>query len=249
MTDTVISRQEGAIRWIGLNRPGCLNAMNGSLVADLTAALEHANADDETRVIVLYGEGRAFCSGDDLKEIDDQTGSADDAFAWIDSIQNVTRLIMQSEKIVIAAVHGWCVGGALEWVINCDFRIFAEDARWFFPEVTWGLFVTGGVTALLTKHVGPQTAKELMILGEKHDAEAAVKAGIALKTCPTDMLHDEVLVLAAKIIAKPPTSVADMKRAINTGFHAQLEQAMELETELTVKGFLSSESQARVKAF
>lgn len=249
MTKTVITRQEGAIRWIGLNRPERLNAMNGPLVADLTAALEEANADPDTRIIVLYGEGRAFCSGDDLKDIDDQTGSAAEALAWIESIQNVTRLIMQSDRIVIAAVHGWCVGGALEWVVNCDFRIFADNARWFFPEVSWGLFVTGGVTALLTKHVGPQTAKELMILGEKHDAAMAVKVGIAWKTCPTEALQDEVRGLAARIIDKPQGSVADMKHAVNTGFHASLEEAMALETEITVRGFLSAEALARVKGF
>src|SRR5690606_23205792 len=115
------------------------------------------------------------------------------------------------------AVHGWCVGGALEWVVNCDFRIFADDARWFFPEVTWGLFVTGGVTALLTKHVGPQIAKELMILGEKHDAQMALTCGIAGRTCPRSELETTVRELADKIISKPAGSVADMKRAINLG--------------------------------
>jgi enoyl-CoA hydratase/carnithine racemase len=141
------------------------------------------------------------------------------------------------------------VGGALEWAVNCDFRLFADNARWFFPEVTWGLFVTGGVTALLTKQVGPQVAKELMILGEKHDAQMALRTGIAWRVCPTDELHAEARKLAEAIIAKPHGSVADMKRAINAGFHSSLEDAMAIETEVTVRGFLSEESQARVKAF
>lgn len=249
MTGTVISKQEGSIRWIGLNRPERLNAMNGPLVTDLARALDEANADPATRVIVLYGEGRAFCSGDDLKDIDSQTGSDEAAQAWVESIQNVTRQIMGSDRIVIAAVHGWCVGGALEWAINCDFRLFADSARWFFPEVSWGLFVTGGVTALLTKQVGPQFAKELMILGEKHDAAMALQAGIAWKLCPESELHAEVRKLAGAIVAKPQESVADMKRAINAGFHSSLEAAMAIETEVTVRGFLSTDSQARVKAF
>jgi enoyl-CoA hydratase/carnithine racemase len=249
MPSSVISTTEGAVAWIRLNRPERLNAMNGALVEGLARALATANSDPAIRVIILYGEGRAFCSGDDLKDIDSQTGSAQTARAWIESIQNVTLQIMETDKIVIAAVHGWCVGGALEWAINCDFRIFAETARWFFPEVGYGLFVTGGVTALLTKQVGPQIAKELMILGERHDAAAALKYGIAWKIVPEGELLAAAQSLAHAIAAKPVAAVADIKRAINQGFHSSLAAAMDFETEATVRGFLSPESQARAKAF
>jgi enoyl-CoA hydratase/carnithine racemase len=245
----VTSRTEGPVVWIRLNRPDRLNAMNGPLVARLTQALAEANSDPAIRVIILHGAGRAFCSGDDLKDIDSQTGSVDAATAWIESIQNVTRQIMESDKIVIAAVHGWCVGGALEWVINCDFRIFADTAGWFFPEVGYGLFVTGGVTALLTKQVGPQIAKELMILGEHHDAAAALRYGIAWKVVPEADLLSAAHVLASKVAAKPVVAVSDIKRAINQGFHSSLAAAMDVETEATVRGFLSPESQELAKAF
>jgi enoyl-CoA hydratase/carnithine racemase len=245
----VTSRTEGPVVWIRLNRPDRLNAMNGPLVAGLTAALTLADADPAIRVIILHGEGRAFCSGDDLKDIDSQTGSVRTATAWIESIQNVTRQIMDTDKVVVAAVHGWCVGGALEWVINCDFRVFADTARWFFPEVGYGLFVTGGVTALLTKQVGPQIAKELMILGERHDAAAALRYGIAWKVVPEADLLAEAQALADRIAARPVVAVADIKRAINQGFHSSLAAAMEIETEATVRGFLSPDSRARAKAF
>jgi enoyl-CoA hydratase/carnithine racemase len=245
----VLSRIDGPIRWVKLNRPERLNAMNGQLVADLSRALDEANADPSTRVIILHGEGRAFCSGDDLKDVDAQTQSEADTRAWVDAIQHVTTQIMGSDLIVIAVVHGWCVGGAVEWVVNCDFRLFADNARWFFPEVTLGFFVTGGVTALLTKQVGPQVAKELMILGEKQDAAMALKAGIAWKLFPESELLAEARKLALAIATKPRESVADIKRAINAGFHSSLEDAMAIETEATVRGFLTPEAQARAKAF
>lgn len=247
MPDNVISRRDGSITWIALNRPERLNAMNGALVEELTAVLQASNADEATRVIVLHGEGRAFCSGDDLKDLDAQTGSEATTRAWVEAIQRVTLQIMESDKIVIAAIHGWCVGGALEWAINCDFRLFAEGTRWFFPEVSYGLFVTGGVTSLLTKQLGPQTAKELMILGERHDAQAALKFGIAWKVVPEKDLLRAAKDLADMIAAKPERATVDIKHAINKGYHSSLEDAMRFETEATIRGFLSPDAQARAR--
>jgi enoyl-CoA hydratase/carnithine racemase len=249
MTAAVISSSDGAIAWVKLNRPERLNAMNRQLVDELAEALARAEADETIRVIILHGEGRAFCSGDDLKDLDAQTVSEAATQAWVEAIQNVTLQIMQSRKIVIAAVHGWCVGGALEWAINCDFRLFADNTRWFFPEVTYGLFVTGGVTALLTKQVGPQVAKELMILGERHDAKKAIEVGIAWKLVAEAELLKEARKLALTIAERPACAVSDIKHAINEGFHSSLADAMARETKATVSGFLSPEAQARAKEF
>lgn len=249
MPKAVIARHDGHIVWIKLNRPERLNAMNRELVEELSNTLDAAEADEKTRVIILHGEGRAFCSGDDLKDLDAQTASEAATQAWVDAIQRITHQIMQSRKIVIAAVHGWCVGGALEWVINCDFTLFSDNARWFFPEVTYGLFVTGGVTALLTKQAGPQIAKELMILGERHDARKALEVGIAWRIVPAAELLSEAEKLANVIAQRPAGAVADIKHAINEGFHSSLADAMALETTATVRGFLSPEAQARAKGF
>ncbi|WP_439615258.1 enoyl-CoA hydratase/isomerase family protein [Shinella sp.] len=249
MNHAVISTVEGPIAWVKLNRPERLNAMNRQLVDGLSEALAAAEADEGVRAVILHGEGRAFCSGDDLKDLDAQTASEAETQDWVEAIQAVTLQIMQSRKIVIAAVHGWCVGGALEWVINCDFRLLAENTRWFFPEVTYGLFVTGGVTALLTKQVGPQVTKELLILGERHDAQKALEVGIAWKIVADDRLLDEARQLALMIAARPAAAVADVKRAINDGFHSSLEDAMAQETAATVRGFLSPEAQAKAKEF
>jgi len=249
MGKTVVVHVDGVIAWVKLNRPHRLNAMNQDLVNDLAAALDRIESDQKIRTVILHGEGRAFCSGDDLQDLDNQTTSADATQAWVESIQAITLKIMGSKKIVIAAIHGWCVGGALEWAINCDFRIFAGTARWFFPEVTYGFFVTGGVTALLTKHIGPQAAKELIILGERHDAAKALQVGIAWKVVPDEELLKEAQALALKIADRPATSVSAIKEAINEGFHSSLEQAMARETRATVSGFLSPDAQIRAKHY
>lgn len=245
MAKAVEYRRDGAISWITLNRPERLNAMNHALVRDLSAALDAVDADPDSHVIILHGEGRAFCSGDDLKDLEAQTVSDEATTAWVEEIQHVTDQIMGSRQIVIAAVHGWCVGGALEWAINCDFRLFAENTRWFFPEVGYGFFFTGGVSALLTKHIGPQRAKELLILGERHDARKALECGIAGWVVPDAELLAEAEKLACRIAEKPGATVADAKRAINQGFHASLAEAMAYETDATVRGFLNAEAQAR----
>jgi enoyl-CoA hydratase/carnithine racemase len=249
MTQSVLMQIDEQIAWVRLNRPERLNAMNRQLVDELAQALAEAEANEAVRAIILHGEGRAFCSGDDLKDLDDQTASEAATREWVEAIQDITTRIMQSPKIVIAAVHGWCVGGALEWVINCDFSLFAQNARWFFPEVSYGLFVTGGVTALLTKQVGPQVAKELMIFGDKHDATRALELGIACKIVPDAHLLEEAKAIALKVAERPAGSVAAIKHAINEGFHSTLDEAMARETVATVSGFLSPDAQARAKAF
>lgn len=249
MSKVVVARNEGLITWVTLNRPERLNAMNKRLVDELSEVLVEAEADDDTRVIILHGAGRAFCSGDDLRDLDLQTVSEAAARDWVESIQRITLHILQSRKIVIAAVHGWCVGGGLEWAINCDFRLFSDNARWFFPEVGYGFFVTGGVTALLTKQIGPQAAKELMIFGDRYDAQKALELGIAWKVFPEAELLDEARKLALAVAERPVDSVADIKRAINDGFHSSLDEAMAFETEATVFGFLSPEAQRRAKIF
>ena len=247
MVAAVISTHDGPIAWVKLNRPERLNAMNRQLVDELALALFNAETEDTIRVVILHGAGRAFCPGDDLKHLDVQAESEAATQAWVEAIQNVTLQIMQSKKIVIAAVHGWCVGGALEWAINCDFRLFADNTRWFFPEISYGFFVTGGVTALLTKQVGPQIAKELIILGERHNAEKAVEVGIAWKLVPeTELLHQAER-LALEIADRPASSVAAIKYAVNEGFHSSLDDAMAIETAATVRGFLSAEAQARAR--
>jgi enoyl-CoA hydratase/carnithine racemase len=248
MADTVELTINNGIAEIVLSRPHRLNAINGELLVDFTAALNTANGDDTIGVIILRGAGKAFCAGDDLKESHTQTMSETQIRQYLEDIQEITRLIMGSEKVVIGAIHGWAAGGGFEWVLNCDFAIFADNARCFFPEVGLGIFVTGGISSILPHLVGLPKAKELILLGEKIDAQTAFNLGIAWKVVAEDALIDEAKALAARLMAMPHKARGKAKLALNTSPFLSLSKAMDLETTVTTEGFMDPETAARAAA-
>jgi enoyl-CoA hydratase/carnithine racemase len=250
MTGTVLADNptEG-VRLITLNRPSRLNAITAELLEDLNRALSAANQDPAIRAVVLTGAGRAFCSGDDLKDFQAQLGSEQKVRAYVERIQDVSRAIMLGDKPVVGAIHGWAVGGGLEWALNCDLTIAAEGSRFFFPEITWGLFVTGAVTALLPAMIGAQKTRELLYFGERFDAAQALQWGILWKVVPHDQLLTEAIKVARRIADLPETPVKDLKRILARRQSLSLEEAMAEETAATVRGFLDPASAERVRGF
>jgi len=249
MAGTVISENLGnGVQRIALNRPARLNAITPELLDDLVAALQAADADEEVRAVVLTGEGRAFCSGDDLKDFEEQLAGEAGTRAYIERIQDVTRAMVLGDTPVVGAIRGWAVGGGLEWVINCDFAVATEGTRFFFPEISWGLFVTGGVTELLPRLVGLRRARELIMLGEKFGADEAAEWGILHEVVPQDELMPRALALAERIAALPPGPVKDLRRILAGGSRG-LERAMAEETEATLRGFLDPATAKRIAAF
>ncbi len=246
---TVLSQLDGnGVRIITLNRPDSLNAMNRQLINDVARAFDHANADDETRVIIFTGAGRAFCAGDDRREhVHPETEA--EARELVDAIQRATRAIVLGAKPVVGAINGWAVGGGFEWAINCDFPIWAESARGFFPEVSLNLFVTGAVTSFLPALVGLNKAREMLFLGERYGSSELLQMGVAWRVVPDDQLMDEARQVAGQLSALPPRSVRAMKRVINATAMTTIEQALHLETDATVAGFLDPETTQRLKDF
>lgn len=247
--ETVTSERAGnGVRTITLNRPERLNAMNRRLIDEVAAAFDAANADEATRAIVFTGAGRAFCAGDDRVE---HVHPEDEAEArdLVEAIQRATEAIVFGANPVVGAINGWAVGGGFEWALNCDFPIWAESAKGFFPEVSLNLFVTGGVTALLPALVGLNAAREMLFLGERYDAATLHRMGVAWKVVPDAALMDEARAVAARLAALPPASVRAMKRTLNRTAAGDLRAAMRLETEATVAGFLDPETTRRLKDF
>lgn len=248
MTGTVLSDTlDGGVVRLTLNRPARLNAITPELLEDLIAALDAANAAEETRCILLTGAGRAFCSGDDLKEFESQATDRAATHAYIERIQDVTRALMHGRRPVVAAVRGWAVGGGLEWMINADFAVLSETTRCFFSEVSWGLFVTGGVTSLLPRMIGLQRTRSLIMLGEKFAAAEALAWGLAHSVVPDAELEGAALALARRIAGLPPGPVAALRRALVD--RAGLEVAMGAETAATVDGFLDPDTARRIAGF
>jgi len=249
MTGTVLSERRDGVSTITLNRPERLNAISSALAAELGGALRAAQADPESRAIVLRGAGRAFCAGDDLKEFESHSRDPAAARRHLESIQEASRAIVLGDKMVVGAIHGWAAGGGLEWAIDCDLPIMAEGTRCFFPEVALGLVVTGGITAILPRVVGQSKARELILFGEKFGAREALAMGIAWKVVPEKDLFRVAHETARRIAELPQRAVRDLKRVINRASALDVEGAMALETEACFARFLDSEVRERARAF
>jgi len=239
---------DGTVSVVTLNRPERLNAIGTGLLADLHEALVKAQTDPDTRVIVLTGAGRAFCAGDDLKEFGEQSSSETAIAETCNNIQRITRDIMFGPKLVVGAVHGYAVGGGFEWVFNCDLVVAADNLVCFFPEMALGHFVTGGVTHLLPQMVGHQRAMELMVLGERQDAQALKALGIVNRIVPLEELLPAALALARELASRSTLATSQLKRVINIQLSGQLASALELERQAAMACFGDDDTAERIKA-
>jgi len=224
----VLYRKDGKIAVISFNRPERLNAVNTTLLRELMAGLQEARKDPGVSVVVLTGEGRAFCAGEDLKE----TSEGKDPATWIEETeryQEVARIILKLGKPIIAAVPGYALGAGCEFAMCCDIRIAADEAFFGFPETGVGLTVTTAGTKLLTQLVGLGKAKELVFTGEFVDAGTAERIGLANRVVPRDRLMEEALETARKIAERSPLSLKLSRIALDQGMESSLEQTLELE--------------------
>jgi 2-(1,2-epoxy-1,2-dihydrophenyl)acetyl-CoA isomerase len=218
-----------SVAWIHLNRPERLNAVVPELTAALVAAFEQAGRDG-ARVIVLAGQGRAFCSGHDLKEkLPPETMLA--TRLRVEQIQDVTRAIRRFPGPVIAAVHGYALGAGCEFALGCDLVVAAEDAQFGFPEVSVGLSVTGGISRLLPLLVGPVRAKELLLLGERFGAARAQEWGLINQVTPAGGHEQAAAEIAARLRDRPALALALAKQALDRGADSALEEAMAAEVD------------------
>ncbi len=227
-SSTVLYENRDNIGIITLNRPERLNAINVSLLRNFMTRLDYARKDKKAEVIILSGAGRAFCAGEDLKEI----AAGKDIETWVeetDRLQDIQRMIMRLGKPLIAAVAGYAVGGGCEFAMSCDIRIASEDAVFGFPETGVGLTVTTAGTKLLTQLVGLGKAKELIFTGDFINAAEAVRIGLANKVVPKDTLMDEALAMAKKIGERSPLALRLSRIAIDQGLDASIDQILELE--------------------
>ena len=213
----VLLRKEDNIGFITLNRPGTLNALNGALMAQVTEALAQFQADDDVRVIILSGEGRAFSSGFDLKEgvIANNTTLPQ----WRESTRKAFEFIMQfwnCPKPTIAAVHGFCLAGALELALSCDITVADDTTHVGEPEVRFG---AGVVAMLLPWLIPPKIAKEFLLTGnDRIPVRRAYELGLVNDVVPEGRHLERAIEIARTISRCSPDAVLMTKRAINRGF-------------------------------
>lgn len=237
----------GPVAVVHLDRPQRLNAVVPALVEGLLEAFERAGSQG-VGAVVLAGRGRAFCAGHDLKE---PAPAEDEAAARrrLQRIQDVTRAIRSLPCPVVAAVHGYALGAGAEFALGCDLVVAAQDARFGFPEVGVGLSVTGGISALLPRIVGPVRAKELLFLGEHLSAEEAHRLGLVNRVVPSGSHEQAALDLAGRLAEQPPAALALAKSLLDHGIDSTESDAFEREVDAAVQTMATGEAQASAQAF
>ena len=234
--DLVLSARRDGLAVLTLNRPDKLNAINGAMIVALDRALDAAEADDSVRAIVVVGAGRAFSAGFDL-DMGVGEGRPDPADVRR-ALENDFRIIMRfwdSPKVTIAAVHGYCLGSAMELACACDLTLAADDCRFGMPEVKFG---SGIVTMLLPWLAGPKQARYLLLSADDRVSAADVQAmGLVNRVVPAAALFDEAIALGKRIAANDAHAVKLTKQAINrsldaAGLRAALAQALDVDAQI-----------------
>lgn len=224
--ENIIFEKEDNIATITFNRPDARNAVNDQVRAEFAAAVTEVAEDNEIKVMILTGKGKAFASGVDIKEFNKTTPY---------HAHNLYRLGERVEKLpkpVIAAVNGYCLGGGNEIAMGCDIIIASERAKFGQPEINIGIIPGGGATQRLPRLIGVCRAKELIFTGDIITAEEAFKLGIINRVVPEDQLMVTAKEIAKKIAAKSSAALKLAKEAINHGMQTNLETGLKYEYEL-----------------
>lgn len=233
---------------VTFNRPKSLNALSKEVLNEFHDLLKNLNANESVRVIILTGAGdRAFVAGADIRELK-QMNSAD-ALAYSTLGQDCFSYIEKMNKIVIAAVNGFALGGGSELALACDFIFASEKAQFGLPEVTLGVMPGFAGTQRLPKAVGIRMARELIYSGERIDAKRALEIGLVNRVFPADTLISETKKVAQKISANSFPAVLSSKRAINNGHEIDLERGCKLERSIFALVFDNKDAKEGITAF
>jgi enoyl-CoA hydratase/carnithine racemase len=226
----VLYDKDGAIATISLNRPHVLNAYNTAMRDALFEALHAAADDPEVRAAILRGNGPAFCTGGDLKEF----GTAPSPVAARDVRwrRDVWGLLRALPKPVIAAVHGYVVGGGFEMALLCDLCIAAEDARFAYPETGLGMIPGVAGTQTTPRTIGVGRAMDMILTGRWLTALEALQIGVVARVVALETLPAGAVDVARRLCELPPALVGAAKRAVSEGLDLSLTAGLALEKRL-----------------
>jgi enoyl-CoA hydratase len=226
--EQLLYEQDGPLARVTLNRSECHNALSMRLSEELTAAIELVRDSSSVKVLVIQGAGGTFCAGDDITEMG-QWGDANEIVQRVRGYQRMADSLADLDKVTIAAVDGFAVGGGLEITMACDFVVAATRARWGMPEVDVGITPGWGGTTRLTRLVGRRMAKEVNLLGALYPASRAVELGLWNRVVDTERLDAEVDALIQVLLSKNHQAVRQLKLIIDKGAEADLHTAQAFE--------------------
>jgi methylglutaconyl-CoA hydratase len=235
---------DGPVTTLAFNRPAKRNALNVALLTQLAGALDAAEADRTRRVLILRGEGPAFCAGLDLAEAADP----EQAHRSAELIARVLRTLGTTRLVTIAAVHGAALAGGAGFMSACDFAVAAEGTQLGYPETRRGL-VAALVMTFLRRQLRERDARELLLTGEPVDAARAAAIGLVNRTVPADQLLPEARRLAVAVLAGGPEAVANTKRLLAELWPRPLQADLERAQAFHLEARQSPEAAEGIAAF
>lgn len=204
--------------------------MSIRLSDDFTTAVEHLRDSEQFKVVVIRGAGGNFCAGDDLAEMGSGAwGDANQVMRRVRLYQHMANTLEELDKITVASVDGYCVGGGLEITMACDFVICTERVRWGMPEVDWGITPGWGGTTRMARLIGRRMTKEINLLGALHPAKRGVELGLFNRMVANDALEAETQKLVDLLLIKNQQGLRQLKFMINKNVEADLYTAQGFE--------------------
>ena len=244
MATVLVDSNDRRTTILSLNRPERRNALTIELMSELVAAIESAAADPNRRVLVLRGEGAAFCTGLDLNEVSE----SQKAHVSAELVAKMLLTVSQTRLVTIAVVHGAAVAGGAGLMSACDFVVAAEKTKIGYPEVRRGL-VAGLVMTFLRRQLRERDARELLLGGELIDANRAKEIGLVNRVVPRDQLDAEVEKFSASVIQGAPQAIANSKRLLEELWSSTVPQDIERALSHHMQARESDESKEGVAAF
>ena len=248
--EQILYEEREGVAWIRLNRPDRLNALTAHLSAEALDAVERAGSDPELRCLVITGEGRGFCAGQDLQEFAERGQDGLDIAEHLRSGYNVLiTALVELPKPVVAGVNGVAAGAGLSLALACDARIASDAARFLQAFVKIGLVPDSGGNWLLPRAVGAAKAIELSITGEQVDAAEALRIGLVSKVVPAGDFLAELERYATNLAALPTRAIGATKHLLSETPALTLAQTLEREAVAQAEAATSEDFAEGVRAF
>jgi enoyl-CoA hydratase/carnithine racemase len=248
----IVSLARNGVLRLKLNRASARNALSRGLMQALQEALDRAEKDDDSRVIVIAADGPAFCAGHDLKEMTAERGAADGgkaAFAALfTQCSELMQAIVRHPKPVIAEVQGIATAAGCQLVASCDLAVASSAARFATPGVNIGLFCSTPMVAL-SRNVSRKAAMEMLLTGEMISAEDAQRIGLVNRVVAPEMLEAETMKLAELIAAKPRATVKTGKEAFYRQLEMGLSEAYDYASRVMTENMMAAEANEGICAF
>jgi 2-(1,2-epoxy-1,2-dihydrophenyl)acetyl-CoA isomerase len=248
--EPVLYAVDGAVATITFNRPDALNAADAAVKDAFVSALDRAAQSDQVRAVVLTGAGRAFCVGQDLRELQPLYEAPEaDLSEIVAGFHKCAIALAELPKPTVAAVNGPAAGAGASLAFACDFRLLADTATISLAFSAIGLVPDSGASWTLPRLVGYPRALELMTSSRRTTAEEALAIGLATAVFPASALMAEAAAYAARLAAGPPRAYALTKRALVFGQTSTYADSLALEAELQVEAGRTNDHRNAVAAF